>query len=115
MSPGGTWTETVVHTFGLSTSLGSVQVSNRGVLYGTTSAGRFGHGGVFALYPPRQPGDPWTESLLYSFTGSGGDGAQPGGFDRLAGTAGQIYGTTTGGGASNNGTVFSLMPPGNAG
>ena len=50
-----------------------------------------------------------TETVLHSFTGT--DGSLP-----LAGliadSAGNLYGTTNGGGASGNGVVFKLTPGG---
>ncbi len=52
-----------------------------------------------------------TESVLHSFTGGSSDGAFP--FAGLiADSAGNLYGTTQGGGASNNGVVFKLAPGG---
>lgn len=60
--------------------------------------------------PPRTPLLKFRESGLYSFTG-GSDGAGPWSnviFDQ----AGNIYGTTTGGGAHNAGTVLKLSPTG---
>jgi hypothetical protein len=88
-----------------------------GNLYGTTSAGGsaacdnyygiFGCGTVFKLSP--NPDGSWTETVLYSFQG-GLDGISPGNiiFDK----AGNIYGTTWGGGVSTCyggcGTVFKL-------
>src|SRR5712692_8434009 len=70
-----------------------------GNLYGTTSSGGvFGSGTVFKLDPSGN------ETVLHNFTG-GGDGGRP-----IAGlimdTAGNLYGTTGFGGASNAGTVF---------
>jgi uncharacterized repeat protein (TIGR03803 family) len=57
--------------------------------------------------------DASTEKVLYDFCSVSGcaDGMQPGGpiFD----TTGNLYGTTTGGGANNSGTVFLLTPGGN--
>ena len=53
-----------------------------------------------------------TESILYSFTDIGSDGAYPVAglvFDGL----GNLYGTTTSGG-NNGGTIFQLTPPGHS-
>jgi uncharacterized repeat protein (TIGR03803 family) len=49
-------------------------------------------------------------TTLYSFTGS--DGANPSA-GLIADAAGNLYGTTAGGGASGQGTVFQLDPSGN--
>jgi uncharacterized repeat protein (TIGR03803 family) len=82
-----------------------------GNLYGTTqSGGNTGQGTVFEISP--NSNGTWTETVLYSFTGST-DGGQPYGslvFD----AAGNLYGTTSYGGNSNCnlgcGTVFKLTP-----
>lgn len=78
-----------------------------GNLYGTTeTGGGSDNGTVFELSPAQGGG--WTESVLYSFAG-GSDGSNPVGgviFD----AAGNLYGTTTGGGANGIGTVFELSP-----
>ncbi len=112
-SPGEAWTETLLHSFtGGSDGFGPyapVAIGSGGVLYGTTAAGGTSNAGtVFSLTPPASPGGSWTETVLYSFTG-GTDGADP-----VAGLAigenGALYGTTSGGGASNAGTVFALRP-----
>ena len=114
---GGTWTEAVVHHFGWSgdgLNPTGIAVGPKGVLYGTTlEAGATCCGGiVFSLKPGPVPGNPWTETILYSFL-SGSDGAQPQGssaFDKH----GVIYGTTRIGGLGSShqlGTVFSLSPP----
>jgi len=82
-----------------------------GALYGTTAnGGTSGFGVAFKLAPPAQPGDPWTESVLHNFTTGTGDGFAPEGpliFDK----AGNLYGTTAGGGTNGWGTVFELTPP----
>jgi uncharacterized repeat protein (TIGR03803 family) len=54
------------------------------------------------------------EQLLYSFTGSGGDGATPHA-SLVMDTAGNFYGTTAKGGTNNFGTVFKLAPNGSGG
>src|SRR5262249_60618303 len=48
-------------------------------------------------------------TTLYSFTG--GDGANPGS-SLIADPAGNLYGTTAGGGAGGQGTGIQLGPPG---
>jgi uncharacterized repeat protein (TIGR03803 family) len=77
-----------------------------GNFYGTTLyGGAFNFGTVFEV------NSSGTETILYSFTGSPGDGAYPyAGLIRDA--AGNFYGTTSYGGASNHGTVFKLTPSG---
>jgi len=82
-----------------------------GNLYGTTTAGGAnGNGTVFELSPPAKKGGAWAEKVLYSF-GAGTDGAIPIGgvtFD----AAGNLYGTTSAGGAAGLGTIFQLTPSG---
>ena len=73
-----------------------------GNLYGTTEFGGSSDSGtVFKVDPSG------SETVLYSFTNSGGDGAYPFA-GLLMDTAGNLYGTTTQGGSSNNGTVFKV-------
>ena len=56
-SPGGAWTETILHSFSGQDGdgaipLGSLTLSSSGVLYGTTSTGGTAGGGtVFAIEP----------------------------------------------------------------
>jgi len=79
-----------------------------GNLYGTTSAG--GPAGVGIVYKIDSSGH---EHVLYSFTG-GADGGNP-----VAGvipdTAGNLYGTTFGGGSSGLGVVHKLDSTGHQG
>jgi uncharacterized repeat protein (TIGR03803 family) len=82
-----------------------------GNLYGTTTAGGANHNGtVFELTRPKKNGQPWIEQALYSF-GAAPDGATP-----VAGVtfdhAGNLYGTTSAGGAYGYGTIFQLVPAG---
>ena len=85
-------------------------IADKTSLYGTANiGGEFGYGAVFQLTKPASPGAPWTETILYSFTG-GADGSRP--FDTLAmDSTGVLYGTTALGGASGDGVVFKLAPP----
>jgi uncharacterized repeat protein (TIGR03803 family) len=74
-----------------------------GSLFGTAPEdGGSGFGVAFQLDPAT--GD---ETVLHSFAG-GTDGQAP--FGGLVYAKGAFYGTTTQGGASNNGTVFALNP-----
>ena len=85
-----------------------------GNLYGTSweGGGSCSCGVVFKLQPPPiAPADalaPWTETVLYEFTGP--DGSFPGYGDLVFDKAGNIYGTTTQGGAYGQGVVFELTP-----
>lgn len=74
-----------------------------GNLYGTTPyGGTAGYGTVFKLDTSG------TETVLHSFTGAT-DGAHP--YDALVrDVAGNLYGTTAGGGAYGHGVVFKLAP-----
>jgi len=116
-SPGGAWTEKVLHIF-MGASDGSQPESlvfgHDGVLYGETGVGGpGGWGTVYSLTPPASPGGSWTEQVLYSFTG-GSDGSEPSGL-RVA-ADGVLYGTASIGGLTGCeigcGVVFSLTPPG---
>jgi len=118
-SPGGAWKETVLYSFPGGSAganpTGSVALSRRGLLYGTTSAGgASGFGTVFSLRPPTSPGGAWTERVLHNFSGYPSDGEAP--IAGVAfGTGGVLYGTTKNGGTAGGGTVFSLTPPTSAG
>lgn len=93
-----------------------------GSLYGTTNGGGIipagDYGTVFNLRPPATACISvlcsWSETLLYSFT-SFGDGNYPGTGNLAFDTAGNIYGTTPGGGGGlcNDfpcGTLYALSP-----
>jgi uncharacterized repeat protein (TIGR03803 family) len=112
---GNTVQETVVYSFqggtdGYNPESGLVWDS-AGDLYGTTGNGGggtacyLGCGTVFKI-------DATTgqETVLYAFQGSPDGANPPRGLVRDS--AGNLYGTTTSGGASNNGTVFMLSPSG---
>jgi uncharacterized repeat protein (TIGR03803 family) len=81
-----------------------------GNLYGTTYEGTTsnsdwaadGCGTVFQLMPANGT---WTEKILYSFHGKDGGLPYAG---LISDSAGNLYGTTTGGGAYGNGTVFEI-------
>ena len=79
-------------------------------LYGTTGEGGSGCGcgAVFELKPPASGGK-WRETVLHRFSPRQGDGSVP--FASLIlDAAGNVYGTTLGGGADNFGIVFEITP-----
>jgi len=134
----GSWTETVIHNFCTdyeggtcldgAYSYAGLLVDGKGNLYGTTvwggtncvdgCSGPGGGGIVYELSPPLVPGGTWTEMVLYNFCEVVQgvkclDGEEPTSqlvFD----AAGNIYGTTAGGGSGHllggGGTVFELSP-----
>ncbi len=113
---GGPWTETILYSFGSSPldaigPLCKVVFDSAGNLYGTSAAGgAYDYGAVWELSPPTTTGDPWTETIINSLTGSNGLNSRAGVvFDK----AGNLYGTTFGGGTGNpeEGVVFELSPP----
>ena len=88
---------------------------SQGNLYGTASSGgnvsacsdEGGCGLVFKLTPDGK--GHWTETVVYAFNGNDGGGPMgPVTFD----SSGNLYGTTSYGGANRGGTVFKLTPNG---
>lgn len=126
LTPGnGGWTEKVLHNFGNGKDgarpYGGVIMDAAGNLWGTTSAGGVNNGGtVFEM--SKAANGTWTEKMLYSFK-RGPTGYVSGPLSGLVmDAAGNIYGTTYGGGPQNSncdptenscGRVFELMPEGN--
>jgi len=114
LSPGsgGTWTQTVLYSFGKGKDGANPQAGlifdASGNLYGTTYAGgRDGKGTVFEL---SQVSGSWKETILHSF-GSGRDGSNPASgviFDKM----GNLYGTAETGGVYAWGTVYQLTSVG---
>jgi uncharacterized repeat protein (TIGR03803 family) len=112
-TPGGAWTETIIHNFKYGqgvTPRGTPAVAANGTLYGTTYwGGLYGEGVFYRLTPPATPGGAWTYRVLHAFTG-GFDGQAPRGALTLRGK-GVLYGTSGGGGAYAGGMVFQFVPP----
>ena len=106
-----TGTERVLHSFvggptdGSNPAAGLV-VDGAGNLYGTTYGG--GASGLGTVFEVSATG---AERILHSFAGGAADGANPSA--RLViDSAGNLYGTTYGGGASGLGTVFEVSATG---
>ncbi len=105
--------ETILHAF-----TGKADGSNpdgppirdaAGNLYGTTPLGGSFSGSCFGgcgvIFKLNNAG---TETVLYTFTGPDGEGPD----NLLRDAAGNLYGTTSSGGASGRGTIFKLDPAG---
>ena len=100
--------ETILHQFsgagdgGLPE--GDLVLDGSGNLYGTTTLlGAYGNGTAFGL------DSSGSEFMLYAFTGSCGEGGQPEA-GLVIDASGNLYGTTSLGDASGDGTVFKLVP-----
>jgi uncharacterized repeat protein (TIGR03803 family) len=112
LSPGrGFWSETTLHGFqggnDAGYSLTGLTIDPAGNLYGAAVRGENGVGAVYWL---KNTSSGYKESVLYSFHG-GNDGAYPE-YGALIIKGNTIYGTTAGGGASNQGVVYSLARSG---
>ncbi|HEX8817653.1 MAG TPA: choice-of-anchor tandem repeat GloVer-containing protein [Terriglobales bacterium] len=107
---GGGWTETILYDFqnnGTDGILpyGGLLLDSAGNLYGTTyQGGAHSDGTVFEL---SLSSGVWTETVLYSFNGA--SGANPFG-GLILDSAGNLYGSTSAGGANGKGVVFEIIP-----
>jgi uncharacterized repeat protein (TIGR03803 family) len=111
-SPGGTWTETVLHNFGNGSDgsgLSSELVFDAaGNLYGTTELGGVHHGGTVFKLSPSPNG--WTETVLHAFLGRGQGPISPAG-GVVIDSAGNLYGVTSAGGNKGVfGAAYELVP-----
>jgi len=118
LTPPGTWnTEAVLISFTGDGGQypgyypgGGVIFDSSGNLYGTTFEGGSAPNNFGVVYQLVATSRGWMENVLYNFT-AGNDGGFPDGglvFD----ASGDLYGTTSYGGAGGGGTIFELSPPG---
>ena len=112
-TPGGPWTEHTIWTFGVAAGDGQVPglglTQGNGVFYGVTGAIGGANQVVFQLTPPSVLGNPWTETILHTFPDSATDGYAPSS-GLLLTQSGTLYGTTSAGGAINQGTAYEVTP-----
>src|SRR5579863_3316178 len=112
LDPNGKYT--VLYNFtgrrgdGQSPFIGTLTRDHAGNLYGTTINGGIysqfcipGCGTVYKIDPQGK------ETILHTFTGTGGDGAQPYG-GVILDSSGNLYGNATAGGISGGGIIFKL-------
>jgi uncharacterized repeat protein (TIGR03803 family) len=108
---GGSWNETVLHSFH-GTSDGTdlfegLILDAAGNLYGAAETGGSANCGVAFRLSPGAAG--WTETILHTFLGvNAQDGENPNAL--IFDPAGNLYGTTVGGGLYNPGTIFKVTP-----
>ena len=111
------WTKTDLYQFGEPPDgdgpTGDLIFDQARNIYGTTVNGGVVNGncvdGCGTVYELTRPGSNWTESVLYSFSGSDGQNPFSG---LLLDGAGNLYGTTFLGGTGGDGTVFQLTNSG---
>lgn len=117
---GSGWTLDPLYSFTSSPDganpLGRVVFGPNGTLYGMTEEGGAGDGTVFNLRPfpsvCKTALCPWMETQLFVFPANGEGGDIPVFGDILFDQSGNIYGTTSAGGANGAGLVFELTPSG---
>ncbi len=106
------WRENIVYDFQYGNDgyqpVGALVFDSSGNIYGTAWLGGAPDGGIVFQMTP-STGGTWTEAILHTFGGA------PDGFRPFSGLtfdqAGNLYGTTEGGGAPCNcGTVFEMSP-----
>jgi hypothetical protein len=123
------WVESILYKFSAKDSdganpSGALYMDKDGNLFGTTAGGGslgcggMGCGTAFELSPPVQKGGAWKESIIYTFTGDGGNGYFPGWGQFVANAKGELISTTLEGGVQNQecgnigcGTAYKLTPP----
>ena len=115
LSPSGSgWVETTLHEFTGETDGGSpyggLTFDSAGSIYGAAAYGGVGLGTVYELTPNHGS---WSFSVIYAFTGTQADGPESA---LTMDAAGNLYGTSLGGGDNGGfGTVYKLTPSGAVG
>jgi uncharacterized repeat protein (TIGR03803 family) len=109
-TPTGAWHETLLYSFQGSGDVvfvsGNLALDSSGNLYGTTALGGDYAGTVFEL--PSLGDGKWNEKFIYTFDANGAEGTNPNSV--ILDSAGNLYGTTSTGGAHDGGNVFRLSP-----
>ena len=106
----GPWRQNILYSFtggtdGAFPSGNLILDHKTGKLYGIAGGLSDYDTAVFELSPPTQPGNPWTETVIYSFTST----FPYSGISSLVSDGkGRLYGTTETGGRYQSGSVFVL-------
>jgi uncharacterized repeat protein (TIGR03803 family) len=125
-APGGNgeWTPTILYSFHATKAaefdgtlpFGSLIFDKLGNLYGSTTSGGTGEGGiVFELSPPASSGGKWTETVLYNFTYATATDVSTPNANLLFDKQGNLWGTGFHGGPYSyqyvtDGAIFELIP-----
>ena len=116
--PNGSWGIKVLHSFGhVGLPAAGVIFDKAGNLYGTTTNGgpkncAAGLAGCGTIYKLARGAKSWTFTNIHTF--SNGDGAYPMG-NLIMDSAGNLFGTTGGGGSTYNGGVAFMLSPSKTG
>lgn len=107
-SPGGAWTESILHSFNLLYPLKGENPQDglaaaNGSLYGT-DVGQFASI-IYQLTPPTTGSGHWTETVLFSFPANGSSDGE-----LIADASGTLYGGASDGG-THHGIIYTLIPP----
>jgi uncharacterized repeat protein (TIGR03803 family) len=105
----GGWQQTVLYTFQGGPQDGAnpnheLAIDAAGNIYGTAISGGSGHGVLFQLTPSAGG---WTETVLHNFGVVNGSSETPSS-GVIIDKKGNLYGETSGGGSSGNGTIYEL-------
>jgi uncharacterized repeat protein (TIGR03803 family) len=113
IQPAKAQTETVLYNFtSASESPTSPLVrDSAGNLYGTTAGGGPLPGAYGTVYELVNSSGSYTQRILYNFGATSSDGVNPSA-GVIMDSAGNLYGTTSNGGAAGKGTVFELVNSG---
>jgi len=105
------WTEHVLYAFQNDSygenPVGGLIIDSLGNLYGTTPFGQGRGGAAPIVFRLTALGSTWAFSAIYVFGGNAGPYSS-----LVMDSAGNLYGTTSGGGAYGHGSVFKLTPGG---
>jgi uncharacterized repeat protein (TIGR03803 family) len=110
--PGGKWRERVLYSFkggsDGNSSISNLVMDKKGALYGTTSEGGAGCscGTIFKVF--KDVNGNWKEAVAYRFQGVPDAGFAYNGM--VGDGAGNYYGATVHGGASNEGAIYKFIP-----
>jgi len=117
-SADGPWTEATLYSFRSEADacdpyFGPI-LGTSGVLHGLTNGGgTYGFGALYELQPPASPGDPWTESVPFSFGAPGSGISEP--VSRLVPGPNGFFYVLASGGVFGGGALVQLRPPASPG